>query len=408
MSKPLKAAIYSILAICTLFMAAGITGYNIKCTGDPDWGPYTEFLVNYQGGFVRRGLMGEILYQICAPIGLDPQYLIVPFSVVTIVLFLFLLVKAFRNEHLCLWILPVVCGGAGYIRKDFFLLLLVYLILRQIPKLLDGQRKSVFICIILSLIALNAHEASFFIFVPILTLYVLFGHPNKGSVLGRPSVILAPLAMMAALCIYKGDIECARAVSRSWLFAYPDTQPVHACYTSAVGALACETMPAIRFHLGMNFASGPVFAQSAIFIRLFALLAILYVMVQIPFIYLRNREDYRRNTGKLVNFTLFQALSLLPMFTILSCDFCRIIFYWTASSLLAYFCLKDTGLKLPCQERLERLAGPVHRLLSAPARAIFPFILLVLLSIAFCGNNMRKCPYWDLSNIPLKVRQLMY
>ena len=36
----------------------------------------TEFLINYRGGFVRRGMFGEILYKLATDCNIDIQYII--------------------------------------------------------------------------------------------------------------------------------------------------------------------------------------------------------------------------------------------------------------------------------------------------------------------------------------------
>lgn len=41
-----------------LYVALGVRALSFNYN---DWS-YTEFMINFQGGFVRRGLLGEILY----------------------------------------------------------------------------------------------------------------------------------------------------------------------------------------------------------------------------------------------------------------------------------------------------------------------------------------------------------
>ena len=48
----------------------------------------SEFLVNYQGGFVRRGLLGEILYRISLWLSLDSTSIFYIINSISIICFL--------------------------------------------------------------------------------------------------------------------------------------------------------------------------------------------------------------------------------------------------------------------------------------------------------------------------------
>lgn len=413
MNRLTKCIVYSTLFVNLLLIIRASyksAMYSIMC---PAKYCISEFLINYQGGFVRRGLMGEILYQICHPLGLDPRYLIIPFSIITAALFIFIIIKLFRKEHLCLWILPTsyVIFGADFIRKDFFMMLLVFWILRSVPKLISGQGKPILV-ILLSLILLNVHEASFFIFYPILFVYILFGVPCKMHKWTKLAVLAAPLAMMAAVSIFKGDRECAETICRSWEFAFPESYSSFTMW-NAIGALCWDTARTIIIHVQFNFINGPFVHYAGFIARPLVLLAIIFLMVQIAFVYQRGTAAFNSMTRRFVGFAAFQLLSLVPLFTVLSCDFCRICFYWTVSSFLAYCSLKDVQLHFPCQERLARLFKPFAAWLAHPVKAVYPFVLLVILGVPFCMNTpidylspiFRKA-YWHINHISSDIERL--
>lgn len=417
MNKKFKIAIIAILVANMLYWAAATMLDAIDCTAREAGYCLSEFLINYQGGFVRRGLLGEFLYQVCAPLGMDPRYVVVPLCIATAALFCVLAIKHFRKACLCLWILPTnyMLFGASFIRKDYLMMLLVWGILYMIPKIIAGRRNT-FVVILLSLVLLNLHEASFFIFYPILALYVLFSTPNKASVLSRTLIIAAPLVGMALVCVFKGGRECAEAICHSWTYAYPDTYAT-LIHENSIGALAWDTMSTIQTHLRRNFCSGPLFGCSGIILRSASIVLILFLMVQIAFIHRRERADYKSSTAKFIKLAIFQLLALSPMLVFLSCDYCRICFYWTTSCFISYFCLKDIELRVPCREACQQFSSMICRQLSRPVKAVFPFLLLACFSVPFMDNQysdyispvirpvfVRVC--WHLTHIPEDIESL--
>ncbi len=64
-----------------------------------DW-TTSEWLINYQGGFVRRGLTGEIFYQIHELSEIELRFLVFYFEIMIFVFFLFLVYKFLSNISL--------------------------------------------------------------------------------------------------------------------------------------------------------------------------------------------------------------------------------------------------------------------------------------------------------------------
>ena len=44
---------------------------------------FSEFFINYEAGFVRRGLMGEIFLLLCKNTGLEPYYFVLSFATIS-------------------------------------------------------------------------------------------------------------------------------------------------------------------------------------------------------------------------------------------------------------------------------------------------------------------------------------
>ena len=101
----------------------------------------SEWLINYQGGFVRRGLVGEVLLNIHKLSDITLRYLVFYFEILILSIFLFLIFKFFQNIYLnqfliFLFFCPIfliypLAENEVLIRKEYLLLsiYIFYLIL---------------------------------------------------------------------------------------------------------------------------------------------------------------------------------------------------------------------------------------------------------------------------------------
>ena len=98
----------------------------------------TELLINYQGGFVRRGLLGEIAFQVSERLGIPANLIVV---LVSLFCFLFVVTYIFLRTDILpmfIWFSPLLLGSAAMgkyiVRKDFIILTLVILLLLALRK----------------------------------------------------------------------------------------------------------------------------------------------------------------------------------------------------------------------------------------------------------------------------------
>ena len=104
-----------------------------------------EWLINYQGGFVRRGLLGEGIYLLCNVIKISPIYVIWLISISSYYLLVKFTIVEAKNKVSSLFLLspgiflaPII--GDFLIRKNLLLLLIFLISL----KLLKFKRPNVF------------------------------------------------------------------------------------------------------------------------------------------------------------------------------------------------------------------------------------------------------------------------
>ena len=73
-----------------------------KHTNLVEWN-ISEWLINYQGGFTRRGLIGEIVFQISTIFNFEPRKIIFLFQILTYTLYFYLqysLIKDLKKNFL--------------------------------------------------------------------------------------------------------------------------------------------------------------------------------------------------------------------------------------------------------------------------------------------------------------------
>ncbi len=341
------------------------------------WG-VTEFLINYQGGYVRRGMLGEALYYIHNAIpSVDPRWYIAGiccFSFLAVTWYIF---RKFQEHNLCWWILPLnICmlGASDFIRKDYLCALLVIIILQTYNKTKSPWPR----CLLVSLLmffSLNIHECIFFMCAPFLLLlyYSENDMPRSCRWLGIISIIMS----MAIVCIHKGNNEIAHSIWNSWKTVYQEynnTPP-----GTSIDAIGWETIDTVKMHL-----KGTYFTKSHVFMGWYSKpliwCAILFILPNILYIKRPQKENKAsKNVTFLLQIIIVQFISLLPMFIALSCDASRICFYWTISSLLIYFsfCKRSTdNIWNPnytkCIQQLQRII--FHR----RSKLIAIFILFVI------------------------------
>lgn len=344
----------------------------------------SEFLINYQGGFVRRGLLGEILYSYCHSIDCDPRYIIVTLCCLSFIVCCGVLLFVLRQLKACYWMVPTyyMLFGSELIRKDFLIFSLslaaVYLYKKITYPHLRGIAATALI-----LVVLNIHEAAFFYAVP-MYFFVMFSDSCKGITLVEKvfhAVVI--IMMMVLLCLCKGSADIAESITRSWQFIYPEQ---YAClHTNAIGSLTWGIDDATRLHLKFNYIMGDI-PYLGLLMRPMALLVILFLMARVTLAY--QWENNRRMVEKFIYISVLHLMALLPMLTILSCDFRRVVSYWTLSSLFTLFFLRESeiiGMRWPLIGCFIRVG---HRVIGVYSSRRAVCLLILVFSIPYAGNSL--------------------
>lgn len=339
---------------------------------------YSELMLNFQGGFVRRGLLGDILYFISSSTGVSPILLIQTICLMALTFVVIYFVRRFYKLNLNWWILasPIFLGFISFfIRKDFILyslLIIAYMLIR------DSQPSKVRIVVAILLLALGLflHEAFIFWGVPVVMLSLIAERKSrKAGIVG----LIILIAIFGLLSIFKGSEQVALEIVNS-LHNLPDCETVKYDYWNSIGALTWKLKDTIELHSYLNFVNYyPVWL--VIPIRLFVMLLIYYFLSN--FIFSFKHDNHNTPESEKTSFStliLFSFVCLIPMFTVLSCDWGRLYQYVALSTFGAY--VTFSRVKLVGLFPKKVLAG-VAKFNSSLERIVkpSPWLMVVLLFV---------------------------
>lgn len=357
---------------------------------------YSEFLINYQGGFVRRGLIGEILYRI---------YLSHPFHVKGILLSVCCLIylwnclffyRRFKKYDLCWWLLlsPLFLNFTTYIvRKDYLLYaLLIAIVFLLRPSSRDILNKS--IACLLVLISLLIHEA--FLFWGVVLYAIVLLTDNRHKVLNY-SFIAIPLIAVAIISHFKGSTEVAHTIVSSWNSIIPGSPLKHITYNS-IGAIGWDTSQTCLMHLKYNISLS-THGGGIVLIPLMLIAA--YYLFTNYMVYFNKGTVVERNAGRMGISLLFPVfcVSLIPMFTVLSCDTGRVFQYATITTFIAFLILPRQNILRMFPEWYKTAIGRFNNVLDRrfPATKSSLTFMLLVLAVSPCYFSLNES--WNASII---------
>ncbi len=360
--------------------------------GFQSWG-ISDWLINYEGGFVRRGLLGQLLIELEKIHLYDVRIAITLICVVFSLVILFILLQVFKKQGWSLLIIPTgLCLGFIFMnywgRRDMLSLTMTFVIF-YIYKMAVSRPRGWLpwgTFHLLSVLQILIHEASFFYTFPILMLHNFYRlrsqHHTVGASTGWCLLHFMPVLMtMGLVCLFKGDQQMAESVWASWAAVFNTYQPKASAEIGlSVKALGWDAMETFYNH----FYTGYIGCHAP------RLWRIPLALLNLPITYLLVTRLNSVKTGiypqRAMNHTamsdivLVQFFALLPMYTVLSCDWGRTLPYLVISSVF-FFHLFNQERPL-FSRRLSRVSARLQDGISAikPKHLAIAYILLVLLA----------------------------
>lgn len=297
-----------------------------------------EWLINYSGGFVRRGLTGTIIYYLSLLTQVNPIIFVHLFSLISYFAYLYLLKnckKVFSRIFLLsplVSLFPVL--SFFVVRKDclqMFLYGLCTLIIVNNKKFL-----SFFLINITSIFAILNHEAFFFWAMPSIIILITLKDQTlaKGKKINkslfRSIIFLFPSFIATFFAFYyKGSPSIALDIHNSWRFSFSGI------ISSEGGIFSSQPFGAIAA-IGWDLSKAKELLSSVIYGST-SFDGFIYIpAVWLIYIFFTSQifiGDGQKDLKKLkANILLIQFASVSPLF-ILGWDYGRWIFLWINSSI---------------------------------------------------------------------------
>lgn len=320
--------------------------------GHDHWG-MTEWLINYSGGFVRRGLPGELIQLASSGLRIPANFIIIALSSLLYFYLTYIFVTHSKGITPPYFVFsPVLLGSAAYggyfIRKDVLVLLIFIACLSIISKkwhkgLSFGALNG------LASVAVLSHESFFFFAIPALVMLNANMLVSKGNwklelvAMWRSALFFLPVFITFALVVvFKGDTEIARSINESWLELWLAINPNACCIdkpSAAIDSIQWDSWKALSLSLSVlnDFSLGiyvPVAWLGTIYVCF--LFMVTYLAPLKPCIYIKEQQNcLDQERDKVTLILSLQLIFISPLF-ILGWDFGRWIFLWTTSSFAVY------------------------------------------------------------------------
>lgn len=358
----------------------------------------TEWLISYDGGFVRRGIGGEIVKTLSVFFELSPSSIIIILSVVSWLLLVFLVLRVSRGLLPSYIVLsPVFLGMPIYsdfiIRKDVLGLLLLavsFLVIRSWA----GIKKYIAVTTLLTFGVLN-HESIIFYGFPIIILAEIF--VNRNLEWKRNLVPYLPLLLVGlALVINKGNADTALRITYFWNHFFTEKYSEFCCYSespAAIDTIGWSTQRGLSLSLSLlnDFANGFIYVPLAWILTIF--LCLLFGSWSL------NKAVARQFS----RIFLIQLFFVSPLF-LLGWDLGRWIFFITVSSLLWVSCFREVEISNKYLDYLDRLVHLGQRL-NQKELGFFGLIVGVPKCCWSVGHVILSTPLGDTLNILYKLIQ---
>lgn len=304
-----------------------------------------DLMINYQGGFIRRGLLGELLFQMYN-IHPYPLYSVVVWIETIIFLIVFSIMGNVYIKKAWFPIMPIaLCEGVLSFRRDFLMLLLAIIIFSCIFKYVEKKKPFYIILVsIISTLSVFIYEPSFFFIVPIsiFILWKTFDGSKDSKIIRCFMPFIVPIISMGLACLFKGNQNAAEIIWSSWQPMLDYVGADSSKMPAAINFLTLDTKEVMAMHLradyGINLHDWSINFNQLCAGLLF-LVGFYYLTIQMP----RSQHEDSESTI-LSDVFLFQFICLIPMFSVLSCDVGRTINYVITTSFYITYLLKEHSL----------------------------------------------------------------
>ena len=294
---------------------------------------FADMFINYEGGFVRRGLLGEMLLYL-SKAGVSPVHAAIFLSLSAFTGTAAYMVRNFKRRGyepclltVCFLLGGFVAYGFAFFRRDFIILYLLIFIASM------WQRMNITTWIIIANILASAgilcYEPFVFFSIP---LFILLAYVKTKNLFKSAACWLPAFSVFILCCIYSGGTDVFNAINTSTQDFLPSP--------GIMEFLTEDTKNVIMHHLYSNFLAVQHHVLPVILISAVSISAMIYYCINAVAVFTQNPADMHKRRFVLP-VLLYILICLLPMFTLLSNDYSRTCTYAAICTFVMCFTLTD-------------------------------------------------------------------
>lgn len=402
------------LVIIIIFIRQTIEGYTME-----SW-QVTEWLINYKAGFVRRGLSGQLIFELNRVFNTDAYFLIIAICAISYMSMCFLVIRAAYFKNFPFILLPSAYVLGGPVINDFWVRKDVFLVLCFIGVVYLTRFKglaAISVINILCSIAVLCHESFGIWAFPALILAHYLCLSPKETVINLKKLAESFLCFLPAICVFlaclyfKGNAIKANVIWTSWLAVqFPYHGGGYTVPPGSIEPLSWDIYKAITHYSYMIFTTSyGIYVPIGL---LLAVVAVYLIVITTPLIYqrLNIKESVRANSSVeysmqmriLSRWLIIQAIVIIPLF-IIGIDYGRWMFIGITTSVVLYLFIplaanerlvgfmvfKESNSGFSIITKLIRLKGKISLIVLNSRYSVITYIL----AYSFVGVSIMS---WDL------------
>ncbi|HCO66421.1 MAG TPA: hypothetical protein DIT04_01505 [Dysgonomonas sp.] len=385
----------------------------------------SEWLINFEGGFVRRGIRGEIILFLYNVLGLKPFTSIIIITAISFILLLYFFFSQFIKQGYPIFILPFAFFLGNPILNSFWLrpdslLLLTFILIIYACRKNRITAPNILLINILSIFGILMHEIFIFIALPFIILLIArlinqaYNKNLKNKILSYflAGLCLTPCIIITLLVIlHNGSPAFADKILSSWnTIPFPDGFQIWSAGSQYPGAFEGMTKTMSE---GLNEYSGQFI--NWFFNSLYGPLLILLTIGVVFFILsninkINNRiiifkpQDHK-NKSSITSVLLIQLTAIIPLY-ILGWDYGRWIFFWAASSFVVLLLIPQQILHTAIPSPIIHLSDKLNNWSSSVFGESKGVVILLCLIIGVPFSVWGAQEYFDTSLIYILLKNI--
>jgi len=377
-----------------------------------EWAYYgfgtADFMLNYEGGFVRRGLMGQLLLWLFQIHPYPLHQAVYGFEIALIVALG--VVSAIMCKRMNWYpILPMAIMIVPLEhRRDFMMFLLTFAVFSLLFKHITTKKYSYLVySIILMTLSLVIYEPCFFFIFPLPV--IIYWTAIEGNVSKRLmkicKVFALPVIVMAILTTAgRGSADKELKIWESWqiLFEHIDAKYKPDEIPGAINFLERSPVTVMETHWYRNYHTDQEDSTLYVSGSILMMLCIWFLITNIP-------VD-NKNKAQLASIALLLFICHIPMLTVLSCDLGRTMYSIIFPTMFTVYLSSKHGYEFNIPvigETFIRISNVLEKVPIINTLWFYIYVLLMMPYTFCCGISINRHLYIEFQEFYDSMMQII-